>query len=76
MSFAQTLTGIGAMVYPLFVERLLHYYGFRGCIAIIAALNCHGLIGLLVMHPVSWHMKLEEITDTGKVLYTELMVKW
>ena len=69
MSFAQALIGVFGMIYPLFVERLLYYFGFRGCIAIVAAVNCHGLLGLLAMHPVAWHMKLEEITDNGKLQY-------
>lgn len=63
MSVAQSLIGFGTMVYPLMVDLLMKTYGFRGTIAVIAAFNAHVILGMLVMHPVSWHYKLVEITD-------------
>ena len=63
MSLAQSLLGLGSIILPLLIEKLFLWYGFRGCLAVIAALNGNAIVGMLVMHPVEWHMKLEEITD-------------
>lgn len=41
MSTAQTLIGVGTMVYPILVQFLMNSYGFRGCMAILAAINGH-----------------------------------
>lgn len=61
MSFAQSLIGVGTMVYPVMVQFLMDKYGFRGSMAIIAALNGHAVFGMLVMHPVNWHYKIINI---------------
>lgn len=72
MSLAQGLIGIGSMLMPIMIERVMQYYGFRGCLAILAALNGHALLGMMVMHPVEWHMKKVEIPDDEicKYIYT------
>ena len=61
MSCAQTLIGVGTMVYPLMIHFLLNEYGFRGMVAVIAAINAHVIFAMLVMHPVEWHYKVVEI---------------
>lgn len=61
MSIAQTLIGIGAMTYPILVQFLMEKYGFRGTMAILAAINSHSILGMLVMHPVQWHYKVVRI---------------
>ncbi|XP_017011249.2 monocarboxylate transporter 7 [Drosophila takahashii] len=57
MSFAQTLIGLGAMLYPICMQKLMQWYGFRGCLLILTGLNAHAVLGMLVMHPVEWHMR-------------------
>lgn len=57
MSIAQALIGLGTMIYPILVQYLMQTYGFRGCIAVLAALNGHAILGMLVMHPIEWHQK-------------------
>ncbi|XP_058058226.1 monocarboxylate transporter 7 [Anopheles bellator] len=57
MSIAQTLIGLGTMFYPIFIQRTMAAYGFRGCLAVLAAVNSHTLLAMLVMHPVDWHMR-------------------
>lgn len=52
MNVAQTLIGIGTMIYPMLVHYLMNSYGFRGAMAIIAAINAHTLFGMIVMHPM------------------------
>ncbi|XP_055713264.1 monocarboxylate transporter 9 [Phlebotomus papatasi] len=63
MSIAQTLIGLGSMIYPILIQWLMDNYGFRGCMAIMAALNGHAIVGMLVMHPVEWHMKKVKVED-------------
>lgn len=57
MSVAQSLIGLGTMVYPIIVQYFMELYGFRGCMAVLAAINGHAIFGMLTMHPVEWHMK-------------------
>lgn len=61
MSIAQTLIGVGTMIYPLMVRFLLDEYGFRGTMAIIAAINGHAIFGMLVMDDVKKHYKVIRI---------------
>lgn len=63
MSIVQTLIGVVAMFYPILVNFLMKTYGFRGASAIIAAINGHAVLGMLVMHPVEWHYKIIQIPD-------------
>ncbi|XP_030566197.1 uncharacterized protein LOC115766416 [Drosophila novamexicana] len=57
MSFAQTLIGLGSMVYPILMQKLLQWYGFRGCLLVLTAINANAVLGMLLMHPVEWHMR-------------------
>lgn len=57
MSISQTLIGLGTMIYPIMIQILMDTYGFRGCMAIVAAVNGHAILGMLMMHPVKWHMR-------------------
>lgn len=57
MSITQTVLGVGSMIYPILIQKLMDFYGFRGTMAILAALNAHAIFGMLAMHPVEWHMK-------------------
>ncbi|ETN63784.1 monocarboxylate transporter [Anopheles darlingi] len=57
MSVAQTLIGLGTMFYPIFIQRSMDAFGFRGCMAVLAAINSHTLVAMLVMHPVEWHLR-------------------
>lgn len=57
MSLAGTIQGILGTGLPLFINMLMKEYGFRGSLAILAALNLHVLFGSLCLHPVEWHTK-------------------
>lgn len=63
MSFAQSLIGIGSMFYPVLMQKLLEAYGFRGCLMVLAAINAHAILGMLLMQPVEWHMREVPIED-------------
>ncbi|KAM7350408.1 monocarboxylate transporter 9 [Cochliomyia hominivorax] len=63
MSFAQSLIGVGSMFYPVLMQKLLEAYGFRGCLMVLAAINGHAVLGMLLMQPVEWHMRKVPIED-------------
>ncbi|XP_035892105.1 LOW QUALITY PROTEIN: monocarboxylate transporter 1 [Anopheles stephensi] len=69
MSVAQTLIGLGTMFYPIFIQRSMDAFGFRGCMAVLAAVNSHTLVAMLVMHPVRWHMRRVPVDGTSRVEY-------
>ncbi|XP_053696195.1 monocarboxylate transporter 7 [Sabethes cyaneus] len=70
MSVSQTLIGLGTMFYPIFIQKTMEAYGFRGCMAVLAAVNSHTLVAMLVMHPVEWHMKKVEL-EAEEIQITE-----
>lgn len=61
LSITQTIQCIGTTIFPILAQRLMDSYGFRGTVAIIAAINAHAIFGMLCMHPVEWHYKRIEI---------------
>ncbi|KAH8287737.1 hypothetical protein KR054_012295, partial [Drosophila jambulina] len=73
MSFAQTLIGLGSMLYPIVMQKLLHWYGFRGCLLILTGINAHAVLGMLVMHPVEWHMRKVPISPEEAAAEEELV---
>ncbi|XP_017050334.1 monocarboxylate transporter 9 [Drosophila ficusphila] len=76
MSFAQTLIGLGSMLYPIVMQKLLQWYGFRGCLLMLTGLNAHAVLGMLVMHPVEWHMRRVPIeAEEEELKLQELPVK-
>lgn len=66
MSLAQSLIGLGTMLYPIVMQKLLDWYGFRGCLLILAGINAHSILGMQVMHPVEWH--IQKISSTKQEL--------
>ncbi|KAH8275744.1 hypothetical protein KR026_004448, partial [Drosophila bipectinata] len=68
MSFAQTLIGLGSMLYPIVMQKLMQMYGFRGCLLILTGINAHAIFGMLVMHPVEWHMRKVPIEEDEQEL--------
>lgn len=57
MSMIGAIQCMAAVGLPVMIERLMHEFGFRGCMAILAALNLHVLLGMIALHPVEWHQK-------------------
>lgn len=68
MSVAQTLIGFGTMIYPILVQHLMDMYGFRGTMAIIAAINGHVILSMITMHPIEWNYKVVKVhlVEEGK----------
>ncbi|XP_005186890.2 monocarboxylate transporter 9 [Musca domestica] len=63
MSFSQSLIGLGSMFYPVLMQKFLEWYGFRGCLMVLAAINSHAILGMLLMQPVEWHMRVVPCTN-------------
>lgn len=63
MSVTQALKGIVITSHPILSNILMNQFGFRGTLAIIAALNAHAIFGMLAMHPVEWHMKTVKVAE-------------
>lgn len=61
MGIAQALKGVGIMSFPIIVQFLMEKYGFRGAMAIIAAINTHSIFAMLLMHPVEWHLEVKKV---------------
>ncbi|XP_025837027.1 monocarboxylate transporter 7-like isoform X2 [Agrilus planipennis] len=69
MGVSQTITAGLTILYPTFMRFLLSQYGFRGAVAILAAINSHVIFTAVSLHPVKWHLKkvIEEETETKTV---------
>nr|CAD7575783.1 unnamed protein product [Timema californicum] len=65
MGFVNTLGGISGIWIPLLIGQAMAMYGTRGAILIMAGLLLHGLVAAMLLQPVAWHMKREEVVDTG-----------
>lgn len=63
MSVSQALKGIIITSHPILVKILMNEYGFRGTVAMIAAINAHSIFGMLVMHPIEWHYKIIKVPE-------------
>lgn len=61
MSMVQILKGGFLMVHPILVGFLMSQFGFRGMVAIMAAINANCILAMLAMHPVKWHSKVIKI---------------
>lgn len=75
MGMAGILFGVGTVIQPMLIQKLMHEYGFRGCMAILAALNLHVLLVSIALHPVEWHFKVEapsiELKDKTEIPFEE-----
>ncbi|XP_031828762.1 uncharacterized protein LOC116425325 isoform X2 [Nomia melanderi] len=60
MSAAQVIIGLGGIVYPIVIERLMNVYGFRGTALITGAMSSNCIVGMTMMHPVEWHTRKPE----------------
>ncbi|KDR22317.1 Monocarboxylate transporter 9 [Zootermopsis nevadensis] len=57
MGITQVITGVGCMVIPIILQRLIEEYGTRGTQAIISAMGLNSLLSAIVQQPVEKHMK-------------------
>ncbi|XP_012279760.1 uncharacterized protein LOC105699395 isoform X2 [Orussus abietinus] len=57
MSASQVIIGLGGIVYPICIERMMTAFGFRGTAAMTGVLSLHCVVGMTMMHPVEWHFR-------------------
>lgn len=62
MSLTQALTVAAIMCWPAISNFCMDRYGFRGTVAIFAALSLNALPAALALQPVEWHLKKRELT--------------
>jgi hypothetical protein len=57
MGVTQVITGIGSMILPILLQKLMEIYGFRGTQMIISAIGLHSLLCAAVQIPATSHTK-------------------
>ncbi|CAG2063511.1 unnamed protein product [Timema podura] len=60
MGYSMTLTGIGPIIMPLVISKMMSAYGVQGTGLILGALSLHSLVGAFLLQPIKWHMKRKE----------------
>lgn len=70
MGLVVSLSGILSVSLPMLIELLMQHYGFRGCMAVLGALNLHVLLAMIAMIPVDLNPQVdsqifEEIDQTS-----------
>lgn len=61
MSVAQAVTVVVMMLWPVVTDFLMDAYGFRGTVAIFAALSLNCIPAMAVLQPVEWHMRKRRV---------------
>lgn len=64
MSIAQSIKGACISCHPILVKYAMSAYGFRGAMAIVAAVNTHAILGMLTLQPVEWHYKIIRVPES------------
>lgn len=54
-------TALGMLVMPQLVKILLEAYEFQGAILLLSGIALNSLVGAMLLQPVKWHMKDEEV---------------
>nr|CAD7424948.1 unnamed protein product [Timema monikensis] len=60
MGYAMTITGIGPIIMPLLISKMMSTYGVQGTGLILGALSLHSMVGAFLLQPIKWHMKRKE----------------
>lgn len=54
-------TAMGMLIMPQLVRYLLEQFSFNGAVLILAGLALHSAVGSILLQPVKWHLKEEEL---------------
>nr|CAD7393962.1 unnamed protein product [Timema cristinae] len=60
MGYSMTITGIGPIIMPLLISKMMSTYGVQGTGLILGALSLHSMVGAFLLQPIKWHMKRKE----------------
>lgn len=61
MGLSMAGTALGMLIMPQLVRILLEEFGFRGAVLLLSGLALHSLVGSILLQPVKWYLKEEEI---------------
>ncbi|CAF4796634.1 unnamed protein product [Pieris macdunnoughi] len=61
ISVTQTIVAFVAFIEPHIFKLTTEWYGHRGTLIIVCAISVHSFFAGVLMQPVAWHMKIEEI---------------
>jgi hypothetical protein len=56
-------TALGMMAMPQAVRILLEEYNFHGSLLILGGFALHALVGSMLLQPVEWHVRPEELKE-------------
>ncbi|XP_054266562.1 monocarboxylate transporter 12-B-like [Macrosteles quadrilineatus] len=62
-------TGLGFMLIPQVVSRLLNEYGFHGTMMIMGALGLNAVVGSCLLQPVKWHLKTVIVEEEEELVH-------
>ncbi|PSN41448.1 hypothetical protein C0J52_14536 [Blattella germanica] len=62
VGFATTAMGLGPVLMPLLISKLMAIYGVPGTALILGGLSLHSLVGALLLQPIKWHMKPKKLS--------------
>lgn len=51
MGLMGSVFGMGCVILPMLITTLMEKYGFRGCLAVVAAINLHLVLAMIAMFP-------------------------
>ncbi|CAH2102202.1 unnamed protein product [Euphydryas editha] len=75
VSFTHAFVGIFGLFSPQFVKWSLETYGLRGTMLLISGFSLQNILGMMLMQPVEWHMKMVKVPmdkeDEKKLLASE-----
>lgn len=63
MSISQALMVAVTIGWPSMTKLFIENFGFRGTVAMYAALSLHALAAMTTLQPVEWHMVKKEVKD-------------
>ena len=66
MGLSVTLTGLGPILMPLLVAKLLEIYATTGTLLIIAGISMHSLIGAALLKPFQ-EKEVSPTTEKGSI---------
>lgn len=66
MGISQTIVAGISMGIPYICSLLMDKYGFQGTVVIISAISLHGVLAMITLQPVEWHMRKVRISSVDQ----------
>ncbi|XP_069674650.1 monocarboxylate transporter 9-like [Periplaneta americana] len=61
VGFGTTAMGLGPVLMPLLISKLMDIYGVTGTALILGGLSLHSIAASLLLQPIKWHMKPKKV---------------